>query len=67
LNNVFVFNGDPEAGDGVGSIAAAPKTVNAVKYFDLTGKTATGATKGFVIKKTIYDDGSIENGKAIIQ
>jgi hypothetical protein len=49
---------------GIGSQVAG-KAVKSVQYFDLTGKPATGATKGFVIKKTIYEDGSIKNSKAV--
>ncbi|MDR1809683.1 MAG: hypothetical protein LBR34_04670 [Prevotella sp.] len=41
------------------------KTPQSVQYFDLTGKPVSATAKGFVIRKTTYDDGSVVNSKAL--
>jgi hypothetical protein len=55
--------------DGNGIVeqaAAAPQAVSS-SYYDLAGKAVSGNVKGFVIKKTLYSDGSVKNSKAILK
>jgi hypothetical protein len=49
------------------SASGASKTAVSSSYYDLTGKPVPASSKGFVIKKTVYSDGSVENSKAIIK
>lgn len=43
------------------------KAIRSVSCYDLTGKSIPADTKGFVIKKIIYEDGSIGSSKEIIK
>jgi hypothetical protein len=53
------FNVLPNAIPGVN----ASKEVKAVMYYDLSGHPATVSTKGFVLVKTIYTDGTSSSAK----
>jgi hypothetical protein len=56
------FNLKTSTALGSPAVSATPQSV---QYFDLTGKQVSASTEGFVIKKTIYNDGSVENSKKI--
>jgi hypothetical protein len=47
--------------------SVAGKAVQSVGYYDLTGKPVPAGAKGFVIKKTVYSDGSIGNSKTVVK
>jgi hypothetical protein len=51
--------------DGVENVEAATAAKTPVKsaYYDLTGKIVSPDAKGFIIRKTIYSDGSVNNEK----
>jgi hypothetical protein len=51
--------------DGTTSISkvAAAKAVKSVAYYDILGRRATAATKGLVIAKTTYTDGTSSSNK----
>ncbi|WP_459685638.1 hypothetical protein [Viscerimonas tarda] len=51
---------------GIGNIAGA-KAIVSESYYDLTGKPASATAKGFVIRRTVYDDGSVINSKALVK
>jgi predicted phage tail protein len=51
---------------GINHQQLSNKTPQSVQYFDLTGKRIAAGTEGFVIKKTTYNDGSVQNTKEII-
>ena len=56
LYHIFV-----QATDGAASSVSdisVNKTVKSVMYYDVMGRQATEATKGIIIKKTIYEDGT---------
>jgi hypothetical protein len=42
---------------------AAEKTAVSSSYYDLSGKAVSADAKGFVIRKTLYSDGSVANEK----
>jgi hypothetical protein len=52
-----------QTGTGIGEPATAAKTPLKSAYYDLTGKTVSSDAKGFVIRKTVYSDGSVNNEK----
>jgi hypothetical protein len=52
-----------DSGTGLTEAATIEKTPVSSKYYDLTGREVAADTKGFVIKKTIYSDGSIVGAK----
>ncbi|GAB6011473.1 autotransporter outer membrane beta-barrel domain-containing protein [Viscerimonas tarda] len=52
-------------GTGIGSETVGYKAVKSREYYDLSGKAVSATTKGFVIVKTTYEDGSVKNTKAI--
>jgi hypothetical protein len=54
-----------DASSAVASVSAT-KAVESVQYFDLTGKPA-GTGKGFIVKRTVYEDGSVENSKSFVK
>jgi hypothetical protein len=62
LYGVLVYTAETQVGTGLQPSVAA-KTPVSSKYYDLTGREVAAATKGFVIKKTIYSDGSIVGAK----
>ncbi|GAB6011807.1 beta strand repeat-containing protein [Viscerimonas tarda] len=43
------------------------KSIVSESYYDLTGKPVSATAKGFVIKRTVYDDGSVINNKGFIK
>ncbi|MDR0681397.1 MAG: carbohydrate-binding protein [Dysgonamonadaceae bacterium] len=47
----------------VANIAVESQTVKSCEYYDLTGKRVTEKYKGFVIQKTICNNGSVTNAK----
>jgi hypothetical protein len=47
----------------VAKIAVESQTVKSCEYYDLTGKRVTEKYKGFVIQKTVYNNGSVTNAK----
>ncbi|GAB6012892.1 hypothetical protein [Viscerimonas tarda] len=51
---------------GIDNITSA-KAIVSESYYDLTGKPASATAKGFVIKRTVYDDGSVINSKALVK
>jgi hypothetical protein len=46
---------------------ATVKQVQSIQYFDLIGRPVPADTKGVVIRKTTYDDGSVKNSKKIVK
>jgi rhamnogalacturonan endolyase len=56
-----------EEAESVGSDKEGTKTVKSAEYYDLTGKPVGKNAKGFVIGRTVYDDGSIENSKEFVR
>ncbi|GAB6011496.1 rhamnogalacturonan lyase [Viscerimonas tarda] len=54
-----------DTGNGIGSETTDGKAIKAIEYYDLTGKAASESAKGFVIVKTIYEDGSELNTKVV--
>jgi hypothetical protein len=57
-----VYDAAYHAGTGAESIQAE-KTAVSSSYYDLSGKAVPASAKGFVIKKTVFSDGSISNEK----
>jgi hypothetical protein len=57
--SLFTTVGDDSGIDSQATV----KTPKAVQYFDLSGKAVDSAAKGFVIRKTTYDDGSVRVSK----
>jgi hypothetical protein len=55
------------AGDNAVGSKLTSKTEKSAQYFDLTGKPVTAGSKGFVIKRTLYEDGSVENSKVVVK
>ncbi|GAB6011743.1 beta strand repeat-containing protein [Viscerimonas tarda] len=51
---------------GIDNIVGA-KSIVSESYYDLTGKPVSATAKGFVIKRTVYDDGSVINNKGFIK
>jgi hypothetical protein len=55
-------------GNSIGEINSGEhKPVRDVKYFDLLGREINGDSKGFVIKRTIYSDGTSESEKQYVK
>ncbi|GAB6013023.1 hypothetical protein [Viscerimonas tarda] len=52
---------------GVEEAATAEKTEISSSFIDLTGKPAKATAKGLLIKRTVYDDGSVEYTKKPLQ
>jgi hypothetical protein len=56
------YNDAAHQGTGIDKTLAAKTPVKST-YYDLTGKTVSADAKGFVIRKTVYSDGSVNNEK----
>lgn len=50
---------------GISTVNNATKEVKSFEYYDFTGRRTTEATKGLVIEKTIYTDGTSSSKKLI--
>ncbi|MDR1120653.1 MAG: hypothetical protein LBM08_07015, partial [Dysgonamonadaceae bacterium] len=62
----YKFTLEITAGTGLNPVVAG-KSIQSVSYYDLTGKPVPAGTKGFVITKTVYEDGGIINKKAMVK
>ncbi len=64
--NIYMIKLEPKNSTSVKDKEVS-KEISSVKYYDLTGKEVPAETKGFIIEKTTYEDGSTDTTKSIVR
>ena len=64
-NNLYSLKVTSTGGSGIEDVVADKGEVVSVLYFDLTGKQVDAETSGILIKKEVYENGSVEISKSL--
>lgn len=65
--NIYLVKYVPNGASGIETENQDRGEIVSVTYYDLSGRIANENTKGFVIKKAVYEDGSVETTKTYVR
>jgi len=64
--NVYLIKVEAESSSSISADKADKGVIVSAEYYDIAGRKVTDSTKGLLIKKAVYENGSVETSKVFV-